>query len=265
MPAPFPHYNEPPLIETVLAVQFAPLRGLSTAHIGLFWDRLGSAWTRVEEVEARGQIVQVVPRSDGWLGDAVFFPGRMNRLRILQEPGDRMLQIENGWFAYNWRRPRQDAPYPRFATLLPEFLDLFSKWQGFLSEQQIGAVAPNLWEVSYVNAIEKGSVWNSSEDWAKVLPELLKVPKLGPLGAPMTGQLRWRFPLLSDSGFLEISLNHIVNAGHDREALQIVQLARGVLSSLDQVQAGLETGHDAIVRAFEVMASDEAQQHWGKA
>lgn len=44
MSAPESEFKNPPLIETVLAVQYAPIKGLSSAHIGIFWGSLGQCF-----------------------------------------------------------------------------------------------------------------------------------------------------------------------------------------------------------------------------
>lgn len=260
-----PEFKEPPLIETVLAVQFVPLRGLSSAHIGLFWNRLGDEWDRADEVDAVGQILPWDGAPGGPLGDAVVVHGRMSRLRFLHSTKSRLLQIENGWFVFNWRRLGEADAYPRFKTLLPEFLELLSKWRSFLAEQKLGDVVANLWEVTYVNAIEKGKIWQSPSDWPKLLPKMLAAPVLGDLGAPTTGGFRWLFGLPGGAGMLEVSLDHVLGPTEGREALRMTQLARGQIADSSRLEPGLQVGHDAIVAAFEAMTSEEAQQHWGRA
>ena len=44
-------FTNAPLIETVLGVQFAPLKGLGSAYVGWFWKQyLDSKWEKVAEV-----------------------------------------------------------------------------------------------------------------------------------------------------------------------------------------------------------------------
>jgi uncharacterized protein (TIGR04255 family) len=264
MPARAPEFKEPPLIETVLAVQFVPLRGLSAAHIGLFWKQLGDEWDRADEVEAVGQILPWDGAPGGALGDAVIVHGRASRLRFLHVSKSRLLQIENGWFVFNWRRPDEAAAYPRFATLLPEFLALLTKWRAFLAERCLGDAVANLWEVTYVNAIAKGAMWQSPRDWSKLLPKMLATPNLGDLGAPTTGGFRWQFELPAGAGILEVSLDHVLGPTEGREALRMTQLARGLMTESSELKERLQVGHDAIVAAFGAMTSEEAQQRWGR-
>lgn len=263
MSDPLPTFDRPPLIETVFGVQFAPIRGLSTAHLGLFWSKLGTAWRQAGEGDAVGQILTEEQFPGARLGEAMVVHGRARRLRFEHESRTRTLQIENGWLVFNWRRSSEPEPYPRFSTLLPEFLELLARWRAFLADQELGDVAGNLWEVSYVNAIERGGVWDTPGDWAKFLPGLLAAPKLGQLGSPSTGALRWRFST-GPSSYLEISLDHVLQPSGSGEALRMMQLARGRLDDTSDVEAGLRAGHGVIVRTFADMSSEAAQRHWGR-
>ena len=46
-----PHYDKPPVIETVLGVQFDRLSALTNAHLGAFWKTLNpqQEWPNVED------------------------------------------------------------------------------------------------------------------------------------------------------------------------------------------------------------------------
>jgi hypothetical protein len=37
-----PDFERPPVVETVLSVQFDPIPGIHTAHLGLLWERFAS-------------------------------------------------------------------------------------------------------------------------------------------------------------------------------------------------------------------------------
>src|SRR4051794_17684467 len=39
-----PDYDDPPVVETVLGVQFAPLQGWGVPHYGLFWTEIKSEY-----------------------------------------------------------------------------------------------------------------------------------------------------------------------------------------------------------------------------
>ena len=126
---------------------------------------------------------------------------------------------------------------------------------------------PNQWELTYINHIEKGPVWQLPDDWAGVVPGLL-----GPIGAIPRRRLEtiggdWRFELEPERGRLHISLRHGKRNGEredERELLVLELTARGPItatSGLD-LDNGLNLGHETIVKTFAAITSDEAQGHW---
>lgn len=46
-----PEYGNPPVVETVVGVQFQSLSGFTNAHLGAFWQALGvQDWPTVQDV-----------------------------------------------------------------------------------------------------------------------------------------------------------------------------------------------------------------------
>lgn len=260
-----PSFERPPLIETVLGVQFAPIRGLTTGHLGLFGTSLGDQWRQAGEGEPVGQILLADELPGSPFGEAIAVHGRARRLRFRDASDTRLVQVENGWLVYNWRRRGEQDEYPRFEKLLLEFHAVFAQWREFLAAQRLEEAKTNLWEVCYVNAVERGTVWQSPADWPEVFPALLAAPRLAHLGPPTTGALRWRFPLAANRGSLEITFDHVRDEEGRHEALRMTQVARGRISGQDDLDHGLQLGHEAIVRTFDAATSDAAHRHWGRA
>src|SRR5206468_5480545 len=91
-----PVFQKPPVIETVLGVQFAPLKGLTSAHIGWFWkSHLGSEWETIAEVvPLPDEFERFEPIPPGPLRfklEAVRLPAR---LQISHGNDGRMIQIQ---------------------------------------------------------------------------------------------------------------------------------------------------------------------------
>lgn len=263
MPDPLPSFARPPLIETVIGVQFAPIRGLSSAHLGLFWHELGTTWKLIGETEPVGQVqiesMQVAP----WILRLAPPAGAL-RLKFGDATETRMLQLENGWLVYNWRRRNLDDEYPRFERLLPEFRDYLGRWRAFLGSHGLGELSANLWEVCYVNAIERGPLWQSPAEWSRVFPGLLGPPVVSHAGEVTSGAAQWRFPLTGTQGTLEITLDQVPADANRSEALRMMQLARGMLRDSNGIEPGLEHGHEVIVRTFAEVSSEAAHRHWGR-
>lgn len=257
-----PSFDRPPLIETVLGVQFAPVDGLSSAHLGLFWREIGPEWTRVQEGEPVGQIL--LDEGAGGVFSPDSLSNRARRLKFLDASSSRMVQVENGWLIYNWRRRAPGDAYPRFETLLPEFQRVFRALCAFLVSQGFGEPKINLWEVCYVNDIAKGTVWNTPQGWPELFPCLLAAPSLSQVGAPLTASARWRFPIVRAHASLEVVLNHVADGDGSTEILRLTQLARGSAGNLAGLEQGLHDGHRAIVHTFAEITSVAAHRQWGR-
>src|SRR5438046_8808907 len=49
-PQDLPDFRKPPVAETVLSLQFEPVAGLTTAHLGLLWNRFREELPLIEEL-----------------------------------------------------------------------------------------------------------------------------------------------------------------------------------------------------------------------
>ncbi|MGC9225045.1 MAG: hypothetical protein ACP5E2_14070, partial [Terracidiphilus sp.] len=43
-----PEFKNPPVVETALAIEFAPIKGWSVVHYGALWERFRSRYPKVE-------------------------------------------------------------------------------------------------------------------------------------------------------------------------------------------------------------------------
>jgi uncharacterized protein (TIGR04255 family) len=180
-----------------------------------------------------------------------------------------MIQIQNGRFHYNWRKTDQSKPYPRYETVRREFDAAFAAFTGFLASHQLGKVRPTQWEVTYVNLIEQGPLWSAAASWPQLLPGLLGTP------GPATDDTRlesfdgtWHFELASERGRLHVSLRHTKRSTdpNDPELIRLELTARGPVGATGapDLDAGLNLGHEAIVKKFAAVTSPAAHKYWGR-
>jgi len=259
-----PEFDRPPVAETVLAVQFDPLPTLTTAHLGAFWSQLGEDWREVDETPALGQTSEPMGLAPSWLEAGPGLEIETSapvRLRISRSTRDRMLQVENGWLVYNWRRTSEAQEYARYRTVREEFDAHLARLGEYITASGRGTITPNLWEVAYVNFIPKGALWERVTDWPRILPELLRAG--GDEYAPLqTVGGRWVYALAGGRARLQVIVEH----GRASEELLVLKLvARGHTSQpTDAALAeGLDLGHEAIVRKFAGITSEEARRYWG--
>lgn len=263
-------FERPPLVETVMGVQFKRLPKLTTPFLALFWASLGDDWTNVEEVAA--QVPQYErfddERSWGQLAQISFRVSDVPeiRYRISNSRRTRMIQVQNGAIHYNWLGSGgQD--YPRYAVVRPEFEDIVQRFSSFLDKRSIGTIEMDQWEITYVDHFPKGTVWNSKEDWSRLLHGASVPYSIAEGLALDTVFLKSSYEIASRRGRLHIQVLHgqtqNPKANSRTEMLRVDLTARGPIDKQTSMVEGLNLGRNAIVKAFFNLTSQEAHDYWG--
>jgi uncharacterized protein (TIGR04255 family) len=266
-PSPLPGPGEPPVIETALGVQFAPIRGLTSAHYGWFWKGyLDETWTKAEDAailpnqfEKFGEEVKWVIPS---LPRLIPTPPAPTRIMLINELDDRIIQVQNNKFFYNWRR--RLAPYSSFDDNYPEFRRWLGIFEGFIRDAGLEVTPHNQWELTYFNHIPKGSLWTSPSDWRDILPGLYgQLRSRVPVVPDPSGE--WRFEIPPKRGRLYVEVQH-AKTKEDVEILNLQLTARGPIVAGEDgwdLAAGMNIGHDAIVQTFRGISSPDSLAYWG--
>jgi len=187
-------------------------------------------------------------------------------MQLRNQAGDRMLQLQNGRLIYNWLGAN-GAEYPRYRQIRPEFDKHFEEFRSFLLDENLLAMMrQNQWDVTYVNHIPKGTVWNSIEDWSQVFqfhavpPAVLNVSRLESVAG------NWMYEITPRRGRLRVQLQHAKIRDSSTETLVFTLTARGPIGEgeggLDRHEAGLDLGHEVIVNSFRDLTSAKARKYW---
>ena len=260
-----PSYTSPPVVETILGVQFERLPKFRNGHLGAFWQTLGvSDWPVV--IDAPPLPPQMERFTNGLQWDAgLQFQLTQNpasRMQLKNRAGDRMVQLQNGRLHVNWLG-RENANYPRYNSIRNDFSSLVEKFANFATERELGELSSNQWEVTYINHIPQGTVWNTVDDWKFFLP-FQSVPTIPGLvtGESFTGE--WHFVIPEQRGRLHVEWQHVMLA-EEQEVIQLTFTARGPCETSDtnSLFDGLDLGRAVIVRTFRALMSSEANDFWG--
>jgi uncharacterized protein (TIGR04255 family) len=233
------------------------------------WERFGSVGRPTDAPPLTEQF-EAFGKQSGW--------NRAIQLKLTQTPaarfqmrnvaGDRMIQVQNCRLDYNWiGLPGQQ--YPRYRTVRPEFDQVLGEFEKLIADDHLGELVPNQWEVTYVNHMLKGTVWDDPEDWASVLGSLLG-PVVVPDGLRFEGfGGHWHFEIEPGRGRLHVELQHAFVGGPEQEeALAMKLTARGPTGkdkeAKAEIDAGLNLGHDVIVTSFEKLTSRDAHDWWNR-
>lgn len=261
-----PKFKSPPVVERVIGIQFAQLPFFTDAHTGWFWKSyLDDSWTHVIKApQIQDRFERFGEKKIGVLPSLlqVSSTPTPERSQIVRASDDTMIQIQNTRFLLNWRK-KEDQDYQDYKDLYDEFLDLLEKFRSFVLLAGNEALNLNQWEITYINHIHKGELWESVKDWIDLFPGL-SLP-----GRPHNHkQLEsmnsdWSLNLKNEAGRLHVKLNHaIAGSPEGPEVISLDLTCRGPVDETKSFQDGLKLGHDTIVNTFVEITSDRAHKHW---
>jgi uncharacterized protein (TIGR04255 family) len=268
-------FDAPPVVETALSVQFNSLAGFTAAHAGWFWkeyvEKLGDGpsneWKQATEAVKIPELFEKFGAEDVWaLPSFQVTPGLPSpRIQIIRGDGERMLQVQDNRFILNWRK--QTSAYPTYETLLPEFRNMLNAFESFCSEAAFGAPVYNLWEVTYVDQVKKGTMWDSVRNLNRIFPALGTPPvstRHAPPSDDETMSADWRFSLADRRGRLYVQLRQAKLQPSNVEVIQLTSTARGPVSGTQSWEQGMNFGHEALRETFLAITSTEAKEFWKK-
>lgn len=258
-----PEFDRPPVVETVLAAQFEPIKGMRTVHFGLFWERIRERFPTTEDkpaLEAAFERFEEAPKRTPRLRFEAREDATPERMWFVNKPGTEMIQLQVDRFIKNWRKTSVDAEYPRYEkTIKPGFLRDLSVFQEFLLGEGLGPIRMNQCEVTYVNHIVAGEGFTDLGDASKVFSFLGGLPH-----GVEDGIFALRFPIVVEGkpvGRLKVDIQPAIREA-DHKPMYVMQLtARGFVGS------GLEffdLGRAAIVKGFDELTTASMHSVWGK-
>jgi uncharacterized protein (TIGR04255 family) len=267
-----PDFTNPPVIETVLSLQFAPLEQFGIPHFGLYWQKIRSEYPRYE---LHPPLIGVTEKFDpsllhqkiGLRIDLGFALGPAVRCWFIDESGNRLLQVQKDRFIYNWRKVKGDEIYPRYESIKDKFKEEWLRFCAFLREENLGAPEVNQCEVTYVNHIDYNSGWEGYGELSKVIA-CWKGSYSGTfLPPPEKVNLNVSHLLPGKEGRLHISLEPVLRSRDAVEVLQLNLTARGApsSSSVEDIFRWLDLGRSWVVRGFTDFTTENMHKKlWGR-
>lgn len=259
-------WKRPPVIEVVLGVQFAPLKHFNNGHLGWFWREMKGEYPNATDAAPIQTVVESFGDEPefGFPGIGIAAARGDSRLRMTSAgDGSRMIQVQNGWLVVNWMK-REGQPYPGYAGVLQEFERAFDAFRMFVATEGLGTVTPNLWEVTYIDHVKRGTVWHEYSDVPRALPGLL-----GNCASPRRQfeslSARWSFRLQPSPARLNVSLQTARSAADPAvELLVMTSTARGPINAAGSksLAESLNFGQAGVVDTFMAVTSEEARAYW---
>ncbi len=260
-----PSFKRPPVIETVLGVQFAPLRALTNAQLGAFWAGIQEGWPIAKHASAIPPVYEHFGGEQSWSLFGSHFSISQDpscRLRFQNQDKTQMIQIQNGRLHFNWIST-ENASYPRYTLVKERFDTVYQSFLDFVSANNLGDLKPNQWEVTYVNHIRQGTVWNDLSDVSKLFRGLFSVTPKMRMATIESIEGEWHYEIPPQRGRLHVEIKHgKPSEKDDKEIIRMQLTARGPLSDSLSFGDGLDLGHETIVLSFVDLTSQEAHNYW---
>ena len=262
-----PDFDEPPVIETLLGVEFAPLDRWEIVHYGLFWRRIQAGYPRFEinpplrsEIEGpRLEFKQPQPPKF----EVVSKP--QVRCWFLNDSNTELIQIQYDRFVHNWRKVVGSEVYPHYEeNVRPAFERDWQNFCEFLASERIGVPEVRQCEVTYVNHIDRGKGWDAIADLPHLFPSWAGASSGNFLPSPESVLFNVSYLMPDDAGRLRIALVHAFRSSDAKETLQLTLTARGKprSSETSDIVRWLDLGREWVVRGFTDFTSERMHQIW---
>ena len=170
-------------------------------------------------------------------------------------------------FVLNWRQAGGDV-YPRYVMVRAKFDKALSTFREFLVNEGLGDISPDQCEVTYVNHVLPGEIWENHGDIQKVVSvwsgahsdEFLPDPEEVRFVVRYVMTDRDENPL----GRLHVSLEPAYTIADGSSVLVLKLIARGapITEGMDGVGKFLDLGHEWIVRGFTSITTGDMHAVW---
>ncbi len=263
-----PDFEKPPVVETVLSVQFREVKGLDTALLIKYWrDYLEAELPTIEERSRYEPPIEQFGPNRGTSTVDFQIGAPPTSPRLFCSGSNHLVQLQVDWFAYNWRKVADSPEYARYEKGRAKFESWISKFETFLQSSLNGSFIPTQCEVSYINHIlltqddiiegPFGTVFKSIQPRAG---EFLPDPENARYIANylINGEDR-------PAGRLHITADQ-ASIGEDLQPILLLSLtARGLPISPDLagVLGFLDIGRRWVVKGFVDLTSSLLHQRWG--
>ena len=272
---PLPDFENPPVIEVVLSVQFEPIDGFRQVHLGLLWAEFRDKYPHVEEHPPLAQVtetfgipepakirIQVVPSHK---------PSAV-RCWFLNDGRTELIQVQHDRFIHNWRKVgegvAEGGTYPRYEYIRDQFEEEIKKFQNFLNTNNLDNIKLEQCEITYINHIMCGAGWKRHSDLYKVFT--LWSSNYGEdLSLEMESSRfasRFIIPLESGepAGRLHISLEPAFHRADNNLMFILTLTARGrpFNDDVDGALRFMDEGRISIVRGFTAITTPRMHKIW---
>lgn len=255
-----PEFEEPPIVENVVGVEFAELSNWSIMSFAEFWQVIQEEYPRYETQPP------VTTTSARDLVLEYGFPGKFPvRFWFHHFSEAQLLQVQNDRFLYNWRKYITEGTYPRYEkTIRPEFIKEWKRFCEFLQRKGIEYPQIKKCEITYVNHFERSREWDSLEDMSEMFCFWQK--STSDIFLPSASSLAFQivYPISEIDGNLLVNVQPAIRNSDSKDIIQLSLTAVGKPNSsiLEDVLACLDIERRWIVNSFLDLTTEKMHRIW---
>jgi hypothetical protein len=238
-------FEDPPVTEVAIGVQFAAVRNLGGIRSGQLWER----WRNDYPETTEQPWLPPWPAPDGQGLWVQFGAPPGVRTWFLDVTRDYILQIQNDRLIANWRRV-SGASYPRFPEVRGRFFRAWEDVKSHASDLSVDLRAEQI-EVSYINAIASSPA-EALRDWSQILGGMDK----GRMGATFT-------QAISHDAISPAIMTLGLEGSYDGDPSVALTLSvRGTPTNASDLGDSVAAAHDLIVNRFSDVTAPSMHRLW---
>ena len=248
-------FKNPPIVEKLMGVEFAPLEQWGIPLFGLFWQEIREQYP-VYQVHP-----PIVPRASVPLID-------FNAVRCLffHESETKLIQVQNSRFVYNWQKPATYEAYPHHKAIRQEFKDRWLQFIQFLESNGIDKPTVGQCEITYIDHFVRGREWqdlselpNLINGWSGISSDFLPTE-------PDLILIQTAYSMPDGKGKLILQLQPVTRTEDEKEVLQlqITAIGKPASSEIEDLLTWFDFGREWAVQSFLALTSEKMHEFWGK-
>lgn len=159
-PKNLPDFENPPINEVVLGVQFAPVQGYQQIHAGKVWELFKSDFPQVQEHPALPPTFETFGFPHPQIGFDFISGATHDRFWFLTENQYELIQFQMDKFLHNWRKVGDEKnEYPRFEKIISKFSKELKTLETFFQKSfSSPPLIINQCEITYINFIYQSDI-----------------------------------------------------------------------------------------------------------
>ena len=256
-----PKFNNPPVAETVIGVQFPELVGFRAAHFGLYWQTIKDRYPKTVDQGRLPSALERFPRNIELAAPHVRLSPRTTPERVWYvAPSDSdLIQVQPDRFLFNWRR-RTDVPEPYFSYRVNsrKFVDEFGKFGRFCEQtESLERPIPKQCEVTYINHIKPRAEESVIELFGKVFTGLRWELVEGKLPAPESTTFNRVYVIEEGNSRIgrlyaeaSVACQRNEGGGHEFILLRVTARVNQTCPTREKLEESLQLAHDWVVNGF---------------